>query len=200
MKKLITILPIILTFVVSLTFVGCDSNNKDAETTTEVTFKEPTVSVSESVTFSFKDKTSTTKKKTTVPSTTKKKSTQVYTTTEYYAPTTEYNEYTEYTEYYETTTQYYEPDTEAPVGYIDYSEASSRYFDESDVAGLSADTVQSVINDMYAHHGYIFQTKSIQEYYESQSWYNGTVNSQSEAEASFNDYERYNKDFLANYR
>ena len=192
MKKIITILPIILAFVASLTFVGCDSDKKeDTETTTEVTFREPTVSISESVTFSFRDKTSTTKKKATVPSTTKKKSTQVPTTTEYYAPTTQY---------YEPTTQYIEPETQAPVGYIDYSGASTRYFDESDVAGLSADTVQSVINDIYAHHGYIFKTASIQAYYESQSWYKGTVNSESEAEASFNDYERYNKDFLANYR
>ncbi|MGN0459439.1 MAG: YARHG domain-containing protein [Ruminococcus sp.] len=192
MKKLFTILPIILAFVATLTFVGCDSDsNKDAETTTEATFKEPTVSISESVTFSFRDKTSTTKKKATAPSTTKKKATQVPTTTEYYEPTTQY---------YETTTQYYEPVTEAPVGYIDYSGASTRYFNESDVAGLSADTVQSVINDIYAHHGYIFKTASIQAYYESQSWYKGTVNSQSEAEASFNSYENYNKDFLSKYR
>ncbi|MGN1126170.1 MAG: YARHG domain-containing protein [Ruminococcus sp.] len=192
MKKIITILPIILAFVTALTFVGCDSDSKkDAETTTEVTFKEPTVSVSESVTFSFREKTSTTKKKATTPSTTKKKATQVPTTTEYYEPTTQY---------YEPTTQYYEPETEAPVGYIDYSGASTRYFDESDVAGLSADTVQSVINDIYAHHGYIFKTASIRAYYESQSWYKGTVKSESEAEASFNDYERYNKDFLSNYR
>ena len=117
-------------------------------------------------------------------SATKKKATKAPTTTVYYEPTTVY---------YEPTTQYYEPETQAPVGYIDYSGASTRYFDESDVAGLSADTVQSVINDIYAHHGYIFKTASIQAYYESQSWYKGTVNSQSDAEKSFNDYENYNK-------
>ena len=93
-----------------------------------------------------------------------------------------------------------QPETEAPVGYIDYSIASTRYFNESDVAGISADTAQSVINDIYAHHGYIFKTASIQAYYESQSWYKGTVSSQSEAEKSFNDYENYNKNFLSNYR
>ena len=190
MKKLFTTLPILLVFVTLLTFVGCDSNNKDSESTTQATFKEPTVSISESVTFSFRDKTSTTKKAT-APSATKKKATKAPTTTVYYEPTTVY---------YEPTTQYYEPETQAPVGYIDYSGASTRYFDESDVAGLSADTVQSVINDIYAHHGYIFKTASIQAYYESQSWYKGTVNSQSEAEKSFNDYENYNKNFLSHYR
>lgn len=191
MKKLFTTLPILLVFVTLLTFVGCDFISKtDSESTTQATFKEPTISISESVTFSFRDKTSTTKKAT-APSTTKKKATKAPTTTEYYEPTTVY---------YEPTTQYYEPETEAPVGYIDYSGASTRYFDESDVAGLSADTVQSVINDIYAHHGYIFKTASIQAYYESQSWYKGTVSSQSEAEKSFNDYENYNKNFLSKYR
>lgn len=203
MKKLSIILAVIALFS-TMAFVGCDNSNSDTDdtSTTEVSLKEPTVSISESVTFSFKNNTSTTKASTTKSTATKPSTTKAKTTTTVYVePTTEYVEPT--TEYYvEPTTEYVEPTTEyaQTTGYISYSEACTRNFTESDVAGVSADTVQSVINDIYAHHGYIFKTPSIKAYYEAQSWYEGTVSSQSECEASFNSYETYNKNFLSHYR
>jgi hypothetical protein len=198
MKKLAIILAILTVFG-ALVFAGCDDKDTDDDNDTvqEVSLKEPTVSISESVTFSFKNNTTTTKKATTTkPSTTKQKET----TTVYVAPTTEYVEPT--TAYVEPTTVYVAPTTQyvESTGYISYSEACTRNFTEADVAGVSADTVQSVINDIYAHHGYIFKTPSIKAYYESQSWYKGTVSSQSEAESTFNSYEIYNKNFLSHYR
>ena len=189
MKKSCIILLIMTIFAGLLTFTGCElfGSSDETQPTTEITYKEPTVSISESVTFSFKDKTSTTQK-TTRP----KKITTTAPTTKYVAPTTEY---------VAPTTEYVAPATQSDYsGGISYSQAASRKFTESDVAGVSADTVQSVINDIYAHHGYIFKTPSIKAYYESQSWYKGTTTSDAEAESSFNYYEKYNKDFLAKYR
>ncbi len=199
MKKFSIILTILLAFSV-LTFVGCQSEkNEDEKTTTAATFKEPTVTVSESVSFSFRESTTPSKKS--KKSSSKKKPTTAPTTV-YTEPQTEYVE--PETEYIEPETEYVEPDTEyvepEQTGYIDYESASSRNFTESDVQGVSADTVQSVINDIYAHHGYIFKTPEIREYYESQSWYEGTVESESEAEKNFNSYETYNKNFLSHYR
>lgn len=196
MKKSCIILLIITIFAGLLTFTGCEffGNSDETPSTTEITYKEPTVSISESVTFSFKDNTSTTQKTTKA-----KKNTTTAPTTKYVAPTTEYVAPT--TEYVAPTTKYVAPKTQANYsGGISYSQAVSRKFTESDVAGVSADTIQSVINDIYAHHGYIFKTPSIKAYYESQSWYNGTTTSDVEAESSFNYYETYNKDFLAKYR
>ncbi len=191
MKKISIIMSIIIAFSAIMIFVGCESQDKK-ETATQATFKEPTITVSESATFSFKKNTSTTKA--TKPKV-KPKTKATEKTTAYVEKTTEYVEYTQaYTE------EYTEAYTEENYGYIDYSGASSRNLTESDVYGVDADTVQSVINDIYAHHGYIFQTPSIREYYESQSWYNGTTTSQAEAEAGFNSYESYNKDFLSKYR
>lgn len=197
MKKFAAVMAII-TVLSALGFVGCSfsyGEDKDKESTNEVTFKEPTVSVSESVTISFKTaEESTTAAKTTKPSA---KATKPAATTA--EPTTEYVELT--TQYIEPTTQYVEPTTQyINNGYISYSDSSSRNLTANDVAGLSADTVQSAINDIYAHHGYIFKTPSIRAYYESQSWYSGTVSSQSECEKTFNAYETRNKNFLAKYR
>ncbi|MBQ9673535.1 MAG: YARHG domain-containing protein [Ruminococcus sp.] len=223
MKKFSVILSIALVFS-TLTIVGCNSSD-DKKTTTskpEVTFQEPTVDISESVSVTFKttatkasDKKATTTKKSATNPANKKSTTQYIplVTTEYVAPTTKYTPpTTQYvaptTKYTPPTTQYVAPTTKyvAPTTesynptYISYYTTSSTYLTASDVAGLSADTVQSIINDIYAHHGYIFKTPSIKAYYESQSWYSGTVSSEAECEALFNDCETYNKNFLAKYR
>ena len=59
----------------------------------------------------------------------------------------------------------------------------------------------SMINKEILYNAHLMvRYRTIQAYYESQSWYKGTVSSQSEAEKSFNDYENYNKNFLSNYR
>lgn len=196
----------ILTAFSAMTFAGCGDKNKADTEPTGISLKEPTVTIKESVTYSFRQMTSTTKESATKPTkpTTKKQPTAPKTqpTTKYVAPTTKYIEPT--TQYVAPTTIYIEPETEyippQNPGYISYSDSSSRKLNASDVAGLSADDIQTAINDIYAHNGYIFKTPSIRAYYESQSWYNGTEKSESAVEASFNSYERYNKDFLAQYR
>lgn len=49
-----------------------------------------------------------------------------------------------------------------------------------------------VINEIYARHGKIFNTKEVQEYFDAQYWYVPVSKSYSLAEAQFNEYEKVN--------
>lgn len=62
---------------------------------------------------------------------------------------------------YSFTGDYYCPDSDV------------RYYTEADVAWMEHDReyLQMAINEIYARHGYSFQTPEIREYFESKSWY-----------------------------
>ena len=47
-------------------------------------------------------------------------------------------------------------------------------------------------NEIYARHGRQFASKELQDYFNSKSWYNGTISPSSFNESVFNDYERKN--------
>lgn len=192
MKKFLTILSIATLSSALLIFAGCNSDDDSSNSTP---LKEPTISVPQSVSFSFKETKATKSTTTTKPSTTKQTTTTQYVepTTEYVAPTTQYVEPT--TQYVAPTTQYVEPTTQAVV-----SNGSSNRLTKSEVSKMSKSEIQNAINDIYASYGYIFQTKSIQDYYESQSWYNPRFTSEADVEALFSADDRYNKDLLATYR
>lgn len=81
-------------------------------------------------------------------------------------------------------------------GYI--SESSSRALTDADVAGMSYDDMQMAINEIYARHGRRFASESIQNYFESQSWYSGTVAPEEFSESVFSATEAQNIQFLLN--
>ena len=180
MKKFLTILSIVTLSSALLVFAGCSTDNNSSSSSEP---KEPTVTVSQSVSFSFKATSST--KATTKPSTTKK-TTKPYTqpTTKYVAPTTQYVAPT--TKYVAQTTKYVAP--------------SSNRLTASEVSKMSKTEIQNKINDIYASYGYIFKTKSIQAYYESQSWYVPRYTSETTVESLFSADDNYNKNLLAQYR
>lgn len=180
MKKFLTILSIVTLSSALLVFAGCSTDNNSSSSSEP---KEPTVTVSQSVSFSFKATSST--KATTKPSTTKK-TTKPYTqpTTKYVAPTTQY---------VAPTTQYVAPTTK-------YVAPSSNRLTASEVSKMSKTEIQNKINDIYASYGYIFKTKSIQAYYESQSWYVPRYTSETTVESLFSADDNYNKNLLAQYR
>lgn len=72
-----------------------------------------------------------------------------------------------------------QPQTQQPQtqpsgsGYI--AESSQRSVTESDVAGMSYNDLQMAINEIYARHGRKFSDPNIQSYFDSQPWYQGTV-------------------------
>lgn len=59
-------------------------------------------------------------------------------------------------------------------GYI-LPESSSRQLSSSELQGMTADQLQMAINEIYARHHRKFVTPSIQTYFDSQSWYSGTI-------------------------
>jgi hypothetical protein len=48
------------------------------------------------------------------------------------------------------------------------------------------------INEIYARHGRIFKTPEIGDYFESQSWYEGTLDADHFDESVFSDIENQN--------
>lgn len=78
-----------------------------------------------------------------------------------------------------------------------FADSSSRRLTESEVSNLSESDAQQAINEIYARNGHIFDTESIQNYFESQSWYvpRGKVKI-----SDFSDIEQYNISLLQKYR
>ena len=196
MKKFLTILSIVTLSSALLVFAGCSTD--DSSSSSSIDPKEPTITVSQSVSFSFKETSST--KATTKPSTTKKTTTKPYTapTTKYVAPTTEYVAPT--TQYVAPTTEYVAPTTQYVAPTTKYVAPSSNRLTASEVSKMSKTEIQNKINDIYASYGYIFKTKSIQAYYESQSWYVPRYTSETTVESLFSADDNYNKNLLAQYR
>ena len=79
-------------------------------------------------------------------------------------------------------------------------DSSSRYLTEGDIAGLTDKELGLAINEIYARHGRIFDDKYYREYFESCSWYKGSVKADDFDESVFNEYEKANIDLLAAYR
>lgn len=71
-------------------------------------------------------------------------------------------------------------------------QSSTAYLTESDLTGLTADELQMAINEIYARHGRRFNKESVQEYFDSMSWYTGTVDPDDFDTAVLNTYETAN--------
>ncbi len=81
--------------------------------------------------------------------------------------------------------------TEEDSGYI-LPDSDSCYLTESDLAGLTKEELRLARNEIYARHGYIFEDAELQAYFESQSWYHGTVNASDFDDSVLNAYEQAN--------
>ncbi|MBE6928012.1 MAG: YARHG domain-containing protein [Ruminococcaceae bacterium] len=80
-------------------------------------------------------------------------------------------------------------------GYL-LAESNIRYLNESDIAGLSESALQYAINEIYARHGYIFNSPRIKAHFESLWWYYGTTPSTEFSFDVLNIYEQANLVFL----
>ena len=85
--------------------------------------------------------------------------------------------------------------TAAGGGYI-LAESSQRALTEGDVSGMSYDDMQMAINEIYARHGRKFGSSGIQSYFESQPWYQGSVEPEQFDESVFSYTEQQNIQFL----
>lgn len=90
-------------------------------------------------------------------------------------------------------------DTSSQESEYIFADSNSRYLNKSELSGMSKLVMERALNEIYARHGRKFDTPYIQEYFNSCSWYHGTI-APSDFDASvFNDYEKANIDLIASY-
>ncbi len=70
--------------------------------------------------------------------------------------------------------------------------SNTAYLTRSDLYGLNENQLRLARNEIYARHGRKFKTKEIQDYFNSKSWYVGTVASDAFNDSCLNNYEKEN--------
>ena len=88
--------------------------------------------------------------------------------------------------------------SDAQSGYV-IPGSDSRYLTMEDIRGLDSEQLRIARNEIYARHGRRFKDSGLQAYFDSQSWYNGTIAPDDFAESYLNDYERKNADLILKY-
>ncbi len=71
-------------------------------------------------------------------------------------------------------------------------ESDSRYYTTEELSSLSKSQLRIARNEIYARHGRMFDSSDLQAYFDSQSWYNGTIKAADFDESVLNKYEKAN--------
>lgn len=92
--------------------------------------------------------------------------------------------------------------TRAPEQTGDYyfPESDSRYLTEEELSGYSSSELELAKNEIYARHGRKFVTQRIADYFNSKSWYQGTIEAEefdAMQDSVFNEYEMANIEMIA---
>lgn len=74
--------------------------------------------------------------------------------------------------------------------------SDKEYISEDYLRYKSKDEVAMIRNEIYARHGYVFNTEPYKSYFESQEWYTPNYNFD---DSLFNAIEKANKDFIVEY-
>lgn len=78
-----------------------------------------------------------------------------------------------------------------------FPDSDKKYLSEDEVRSITAEDMMIGRNEIFARHGYIFQDEGLKAYFESMSWYEGTVPSdQFNYETVFNDFEKKNVELI----
>lgn len=77
--------------------------------------------------------------------------------------------------------------------------SDSTYLSEADIEILSKDALKLARNEIYARHGRRFNDDALQGYFDSCSWYTGTILPEDFSESVLNEYEKANRDLITNY-
>lgn len=78
-------------------------------------------------------------------------------------------------------------------------DSDSRYITAADLALLTQEQLRLARNEIYARRGRLFKDAYLQDYFNQKSWYQGTISPDAFRETMFNDYERANAYFIADY-
>jgi len=78
-----------------------------------------------------------------------------------------------------------------------FPDSDKKYLSEDEVRSITAEDMAIGRNEIFARHGYIFQDEGLKAYFESTSWYVGTVQAdQFNSDAVFNDFEKKNVELI----
>lgn len=80
-----------------------------------------------------------------------------------------------------------------------FPDSSSRYISESELYNLTADQCCFARNEIYARHHRLFATDYIQAYFNSKSWYSGTIAPENFSPDLLNEIETVNVATILNY-
>jgi hypothetical protein len=88
-----------------------------------------------------------------------------------------------------------------PVASGDYiiPDSSTRLLTTADVEKLNVNELRIARNEIYARHGRKFQDADLQKYFESKSWYKGTIEAKDFDDNSLTDIEKKNRDLIQEY-
>ncbi|MCI9077894.1 MAG: YARHG domain-containing protein [Lachnospiraceae bacterium] len=79
-------------------------------------------------------------------------------------------------------------------------DSDRKYYKMKDLKGLTASKARLARNELFARHGRKFDDKELQKYFNSLSWYNGTIAPEAfHEEEFFNKYEIANRDLIIKY-
>lgn len=78
-------------------------------------------------------------------------------------------------------------------------DSDTEYISESEIEGMSKEELTLALNEIYARYGLMFNTTSIQQYFNSKDWYVPSIKPGHFDDSQFNDYERHNVDTIVNY-
>ncbi len=77
-----------------------------------------------------------------------------------------------------------------------WPETSQRYLHYSDIANLNPYELKIMRNEIFARHGYIFNTKEMAQYFNQQSWYKPISRN---VTSKLNSIEKSNIEFIKSY-
>ena len=78
-------------------------------------------------------------------------------------------------------------------------DSAKRKLKKSDLKGLSKEELRIARNEIYARHGRMFDDKKLQKYFDSQSWYDGTVHASEFSEDVLSSVEKKNVAFIRQF-
>jgi len=79
-------------------------------------------------------------------------------------------------------------------------DSSTRLLEKYELVILTPENLQTAINEIYGRHGYKFTTAGIAEWFNSKSWYHGTVDASSFNENVFSSIEKQNLELMKQVR
>ncbi len=80
-----------------------------------------------------------------------------------------------------------------------FPDSDSRYISRSELVSLTDDELRIARNEIYARHGRRFNDPTLQAYFDSKSWYDGTIEADDFDESVLNDYETTNALLIHDY-